>query len=212
MTTPALLVDPPHTAVITMECQRGIIGDLATIPALRAAVEQATMIDAAAAVVDAARSAGALVVHAVAQFRTDRLGSPSNAPLLAFAATIDGQLLEGSESTEVVAELGPQPADIVSARRHGVSPFTGTDLDAILRSRSITTVIAVGVSLNVGITGLCIEAVNLGYRVVVPVDATVAVPPEAGAGIIRHTLSQLAIITESAVVVDALGSGAASAR
>ena len=51
--------------------------------------------------------------------------------------------------------------------------------------------------------GLCIEAVNLGYRVVVPLDATVAVPPAAATGIVRSTLQQLATISTSAAVVEA---------
>ena len=41
----------------------------------------------------------------------------------------------------------------------------------------VTTVIATGVSLNVGILGLCLSAADLGYRVVVPTDAVVGVPP-----------------------------------
>src|SRR4051812_47322580 len=33
------LLDPATTAVVTMECQRGVIGDLATFPALKDAVD-----------------------------------------------------------------------------------------------------------------------------------------------------------------------------
>lgn len=197
------LLAPTTTAIVTMECQRGVVGDLATFPALAEAVASEGTIGAAARVVDAARSAGALVVHALAHFRADRLGSPTNAPLLAYAATIPGQLEEGSAAAELIPELGPASGDISSARRHGVSPFGGTDLDAILRSRGVTTVVAVGVSLNVGILGLCIEAVNAGYRVVVPTDATVAVPPDVGPVLLRATFAQLATLTTADDVVTA---------
>lgn len=197
------VIDPSSTAVVTMECQRGVIGDLATFRALRDAVAERAAVPAMVAVVGAARAAGVPVVHALAHFRADRLGSFTNAPLLAYAATIPGQLEEGSEAAELVPELGPAVTDIVSARRHGVSPFTGTDLDAILRSRGVETVVAVGVSLNVGILGLCIEAVNLGYRVVLPVDATVAVPPAYAEAVLANTLAQLATLTDSAAVVGA---------
>ena len=196
------LIDPSTTAVVTMECQRGVVGDLATFPALRSAVVDGGAIEAMARVVGAARAAGAPVVHALAQFRPDRFGSPTNAPLLAYAARIPGQLEEGSRAAELIPELGPEPADVVSARRHGVSPFTGTDLDALLRSRSVRTVVAVGVSLNVGILGLCIEAVNLGYRVVLPTDATAAVPPSYAETVLANTLAQLATLTDSTAVAD----------
>lgn len=186
-----------------MECQRGVVGDLATFPALRDAVVECETIEAIARLLAAARAAEVQVVHALAHFRADRRGSSTNAPLLAHAATIPGQLIEGSSAAELTPELGPEPADLISARYHGVSPFGGTDLDALLRSCGVKTVVAVGVSLNVGILGLCIEAVNLGYRVVVPLDATAAVPPEAARSIVRSTLAQLATVTDAAAVVDA---------
>lgn len=188
-----------------MECQRGVIGDLATFPAMRDALAGTTVLSSMASVVRAARTAAVPVVHALAVFRPDRLGSATNAPLLAFAATIPGQLEEGSPAAELVPELGPEPTDICSSRRHGVSPFTGTDLDAILRSRRVETIVAVGVSLNVGILGLCIEAVNLGYRVVLPTDATVAVPPSYAEAVLANTLSQLATLTTAEQVVAAWG-------
>lgn len=197
------MVDPATTAIVSMECQRGVIGDLATFPALREAVVDAGLIATMAALLDRGRAVGVTVVHALATFRADRLGSPTNAPLLEFAATIPGQLLEGSPAAQLVPELGPASSDGLSARRHGVSPFTGTDLDALLRSRGITTVVPVGVSLNVGVLGLVIEAVNLGYRVVLPVDATTAVPPDAAAALLRSTYSQLATLTTAAAVVAA---------
>ena len=78
--------------------------------------------------------------------------------------------------------LGPEPSDYVSARRHGVSPFGGTSLDATLRGLGVTTVVATGVSLNLGIPGLAIEAVNLGYRVVLPQDAVCGVPADYADG------------------------------
>ncbi|MFN8051200.1 MAG: cysteine hydrolase [Acidimicrobiales bacterium] len=197
------LVDPATTALVTMECQRGVVGDLATFPALRTAVEESGLVANLAALAGAARAADVPVVHALAHFRPDRVGSPTNAPLLAYAATIPGQLEEGSPAAELIPELGPEPADVCSARRHGVSPFTGTDLDATLRSLGATTVVAAGVSLNVGVLGLCIEAVNLGYRVVVPTDATVAVPPEYATSVLTNTFSQLATLTDTDALVSA---------
>lgn len=199
-----LELDPSTTAVVTMECQRGVIGDLATFPALRSSIDEAGTIEMIATVVRAARQAEATVVHALAVFRSDRAGSFTNAPLLRFAATIPGQLEEGTDAALLVPELSPEPSDLCSTRRHGVSPFTGTDLDALLRSRGVTTVVPVGVSLNVGVLGLTIEAVNLGYEVVLPVDATAAVPAEYADAVLSNTFSQLARLTDAATVVAAL--------
>ncbi|MEZ5322637.1 MAG: isochorismatase family protein [Microthrixaceae bacterium] len=191
----AALVEPSTTAVVTMECQRGVVGDLAGFPELGDAVRRTGMLDRAAALLDAARAAGVFVVHATAVFREDRVGSSSNAPLLRRAASMPGQLLEGSPAAELAPELGFTASDAVSPRRHGVSPFSGTDLDAILRSRGVRTVVGIGASLNVGVMGLAIEAVNLGYEVVLPTDAVVAVPPEAAADLLAVSLRALCTVS-----------------
>ena len=67
--------------------------------------------------------------------------------------------------------------------------------DAILRNLGASTIVAVGVSLNVAIPNLVMDAVNAGYRVVVPRDAAAGVPAEYGTAIIDNTLSLLASIT-----------------
>ena len=59
-----------------------------------------------------------------------------------------------------------QPSDLVLSRIHGLNPMAGTDLDPILRNLGVTTIVVVGVSVNIAITNLVMDAVNLGYRVV----------------------------------------------
>ena len=188
----AEMVAPGHTAMLTMEMQRGIIGDLAVIPDLAAEVANQSVIANTARLAAAAREAGVRVVHCTAEFRADRAGSIANAPMLAVMMRSPGHLEVGSPAAEVVGELGPHPSDIVSSRRHGISPFTGTDLDAILRNLGVGTVVATGVSLNLGIPGLAIEAVNLGYRVAVVTDAVAGVPREYGRAVMDNTLALLA--------------------
>jgi nicotinamidase-related amidase len=73
-----------------------------------------------------------------------------------------------------------------------VSPFGGTTLDATLRALGATTVIATGVSLNLGIPGLAIEGVDLGYHVVVATDAVAGVPADYADAVMRHTLALVA--------------------
>jgi len=136
------LLAPASTAVLTMELQRGVVGDLASLPDLAAEVAATGVLAAAGRLADAARAAGVPVVHCTAEFRPDRAGSAVNAPLLAVMARRAGHLLVGSPEVEVVPELGPAPGDLVSARRSGVSPFIGTDLDVTLRNLRVGTVVA----------------------------------------------------------------------
>ena len=191
----AALAAPAHTAVLTMELQRGVIGDLAALPELAVAVAEAGTLAHTARLLAAARAAGVRVVHCTAEFRADQAGSAANSPMLAAMMRRPAHLVAGTAATEVVPELGRQPTDLVSPRAHGLSPFTGTALDITLRNLGVTTVVATGVSVNLGIIGMAIEAVNLGYHVILPTDCVTGVPAAYVADVIRHTLSLLATRT-----------------
>jgi nicotinamidase-related amidase len=199
------LVGSGHCAVVTMELQRGVVGDLSSFPALADEVERVGVVRQTARLIGAARVVGVPVVHCTAGFRADRLGSPLNAPLIAALLRRPGHLLEGSSAVELVAGLGAGPSDLVSHRRHGVSPFTGTTLDPTLRSLGVSTVVVTGVSLNLGIIGTTIEAVNLGYRVVVASDAVAGIPTAFAADIVRHTLPLVATLVTVDEIVGAFG-------
>jgi nicotinamidase-related amidase len=132
------------------------------------------------------------VVHCTAEFRPDLAGTALNSPLIAVMARRPGHMVVGSPSTEVVPEIGLDEMDVVVPRRHGVSPFTGTSLDATLRNLGAQTVVATGVSVNLAIVGLCIEAVGLGYQVVLPTDAVAGVPRDYADAVIENTLALVA--------------------
>ncbi len=197
----ATLVEPSHTAVLTMELQRGVVGDLASVPELAAEVAASGVIPATSRLVRAARRSQVRVVHCTAEFRADRAGSAANCPMLAVMMRNPAHLIAGSPEAEVIPELGPDAADLLSPRSHGISPFTATSLDVTLRNLGITTVVATGVSVNLGVLGLAIEAVNLGYHVVLPTDCVAGVPASYSSDVIRHTLALLATRTTADHVV-----------
>ncbi|MHB8680580.1 MAG: isochorismatase family protein [Acidimicrobiales bacterium] len=190
----AALVSAGHTAVLTMELQRGVVGDRSSFPELAAAVTEAGVFPNTARLLAGARAAGVPVVHCTAGFLEDRAGSPANAPLITAMLRRPQHLLEGTEAVDLVPELGVVPGDLVSHRRHGVSPFGGTDLHAVLVGLGTRTVVATGVSLNLGIPGLCIEAVNLGYHVVVATDAVAGIPADYAEAVLRNSVSLVATL------------------
>jgi nicotinamidase-related amidase len=196
------LASPAHTAVLTMEMQRGVIGDLATIPALAEAAATAGVVDATARLLTSARESGTRVVHCTAEFRPDRAGSAVNAPLLAAMMRQPGHLVAGSDAAQVMPELRLQPGDVISSRVHGLSPFTATSLDVTLRNLGVRTVVATGVSVNIGIFGMVLEAVNLGYSVVLPTDCVTGVPADYAAGVIEQSLALMATCVRSDDLID----------
>ena len=141
------LVDPAHTALVTQECQRGVIGDLSALPEL--AIAARPMLANVAALVAAARAAGAPVIHCTALRRADGLGANRNARIFGYMAKSKHPLLPGSPAAELVPEIELAPSDLVLPRWHGLSPFQGTELDFLLRNLGVRTIVGVGVSVGI---------------------------------------------------------------
>ena len=189
------LVAPAHTAVVTCEMQRGIIGDLAVMRELADECNAMGMFDAVAALVRDARSAGVRVVHATVELRGDRAGLSINNPMMAFVVKNPDQVRQGTPFAELLPELGPEPEDIECRRIHGLTPFTGTELDSILRNLGIRTIVPVGVSVNEALLGLCLSAADLGYHIALPTDAIAGIPRSYAEDVIKHSLAFLSNLT-----------------
>jgi biuret amidohydrolase len=196
----ASLVAPGHTALVTQECQNGVIGEQAVFPELAVAA-RAAMIGNAARLTKAARAVGVQVVHCLALRRADGLGSSSNARIFGAARKSGVVLLPGSSAAEVVPEIGVEDTDIVLTRYHGLGPMGGTDLNGVLRALGATTVVGIGVSVNVGMTNFVMDAVNAGYQFVLPRDAVAGIPASYADAVIDNTLSLLATVVTTDDVV-----------
>jgi len=111
------------------------------------------------------------------------------------------KLLPGSEAAQIVPEVEVQDSDLVLPRLHGLSPFQGTELDFLLRNLGVTTIVGVGVSVNVAITNLAFDAVNTGYQMVIPRDAVAGFPHEYVEAVFANTLGAIATLVASADLV-----------
>ena len=189
----ASLVDPRTTAVVTSEVQNGVVGERSALPALAEAA--APMVDRLGVLCDAGRAAGVRVIHATAARRADGAGSNENARLFLGVRKSPVALLPGSEAAQVVPRLGPAPEDLVLGRLHGLNPMAGTDLDPVLRNLGVTTIVVTGVSVNVAVTNLVMDAVNKGYQVVVPRDAVCGIPQAYADAVLDNTIALLATLT-----------------
>jgi nicotinamidase-related amidase len=193
------LVDPERAALVISECQRDVVGDLSRLPMLADAAGQA--VGNIARLAEAARRSGVQVVHATAIARSDGRGANTNTRL---SAGLKRRLEQGGiqpdpqAGAEVVSQIGVAPSDIVLTRLHGMSPMHDTGLDAVLRNLGVSTMVAVGVSLNVAIPNLVMDAVNRGYFACVPRDAVAGTPADYGAAMLEHTIGYLAYLTTTA--------------
>ena len=195
----AALVDPTHTALVTQECQNGVIGDGAVLRDLADEAHREAVPNIAR-LVRAARVAGVPVVHCLAVRRADDRGSNHNARLFLGTRKLGIRIEPGSQAAEVLPEIGVEPDDLVLSRFHGLGPMGGTDLDAVLRNLGVTTIVGTGVSVNVAMTNFAMDAVNAGYQFVLPRDAVAGVPAEYARAVIDNTLAFIATVTTAAEV------------
>jgi nicotinamidase-related amidase len=198
----AVILEPGSTAILCMEMQRGVVGELA-MPRHRPlgdAVYSAGIPARLAGLMEAGRRAGVQVVYCNAVKRPDHKGAFLNTPMLVQTADLPEFMREGSESVQVIPELRVDPADLVSSRYHGFSPFTETALDIMLRAQGIRTIVATGVSLNRGITAMAFEGVSRGYNVVVARDCVTGLPAEYAAAQLQHGLEAISRILDAAQI------------
>lgn len=219
----SLVIEPARTAVIVVDMQNdfGSSGGMMALAGIDISGNRA-VIPATSRVLVASRQAGMLVIYLKMAFRADLsdAGAPDtpnwlkHLPLRATEETTtpDGRasriLVRDTWNTDVVAELQPEPADVV-LYKHRYSGFYETDLDKVLRSRSINSLIFTGWTTSVCVESTVRDAMFRDYRCLVLEDCT-AEP--IGKGLLRsnHEASLLAIqilfgwISESAKLISAL--------
>jgi nicotinamidase-related amidase len=189
----AAVLDPGHTAIVTSEVQEAVVGEVSALPELAEAA-RSQMLPNLVRLLPVARAAGVQVVHCTAYRRDDAKGANSNARLFAGVRKSPVAMLPGSRGVQLLPELGPEPEDLVLTRTHGLDPMSGTDLDPVLRNLGIRTIVPTGVSVNVAITNLVMDAVNHGYTVVLPRDAVAGLPKAYADAVIDNTLALLAVV------------------
>ncbi|MGR6969091.1 cysteine hydrolase [Streptomyces cynarae] len=189
------LLDLPATVLLTVECQHGVLGPDGALPELAREARSSGALANVARLVAAAHEGGVQVIHAIAERRPDGRGASRNARLFRAAERLPVQQLTGTRTVRVAAPVEVREEDLVVRRLHGLSPLTGTEVDALLRNLGCRTLIVTGVSANVAIPNTVFDAVNRGYTAVVPADAIAGVPSDYTPAMIRNTLSLVATIT-----------------
>lgn len=180
-----------RTAVVCVECQNGVLGADSVLPAL--ATDSAGLVDSVRRLLDAAREFGARVVHAT--YEGSLGGVPTGTARLWRAlgpATAEWQ--PGAIATQVVPEL-LDPTDIVLPRHHGLFPTLDTELLPVLKGFGVSTVVLVGVSLNLAITHTAGHTTQAGFDLVVPRDAVGGTPAEYAEQVLNNTIAVLGRLT-----------------
>lgn len=203
--TTDLVLDPATTALVLIEYQNefttagGVLHD-AVAPVMNAT----TMLPKTVALVEAARAAGVTIMHAPITF------APGYAEITRHPYGILKGVVEGNAFVKdtwgaaIVDELTPVEGDIVIEGKRGLDTFASTNLDFILRSTGIRTVILGGFLTNCCVESTMRSAYEKGYQVITLTDATAATSPEEHDAAIRYDYPMFSVPVEAQQVIDAL--------
>lgn len=181
--------DPRESAVLFVECQRGVIGDLSVLPALAEAAQPAR--EAMGRLAAGARVAGALVVHLTYLPLAGGRSASRRAPLMRTTGR-SADWTETHPAMEVIPEIGVSPDDLVLPRHQGISPVHRTEILTILRNLGVDQVVLAGVSTNLAIPLAAVGAADEGFGVTVATDAAVGTPASHHASMLKHSLAFVA--------------------
>jgi len=113
------------------------------------------------------------------------------APLMR-RTTTSGEWHPAHPAYEIVSEIGVGPDDLLLPRHQGISPVHQTEVLSILRNMHIDEVVVAGVSTNLAIPMAVVGAADEDFGVTVVTDASVGIPAEHHASMLKHSLSFVA--------------------
>lgn len=205
MTEEQLTLDPERTAVVLIEFQNeftspgGVLHD-----AVAPVMEKTGMLANTVALVDIARAAGVSVMHAPITFAPG-YGELTRHPYGILAGVVAGNaFVKGTWGAAIIDELAPVDGDILIEGKRGLDTFASTNLDFILRSKGIDTVILGGFLTNCCVESTMRSAYENGYRVITLTDCTAATSVEEHDNAISYDYPMFSLPMESTAVAAAL--------
>jgi nicotinamidase-related amidase len=154
-------VDPKRTAVVLIEYQNDFTSEGGALHgAVKDVMDSTGMLENTRQLVEAARDAGATIVHAPIMFAPG-YGELAEHPYGILKGVVDSTaFVKGQWGAEIVDALAPQEGDVIVEGKRGLDTFATTNLDFILRARGITTI-----ALGGFLTNCCVEStMRTGYE------------------------------------------------
>jgi len=153
-----IVIDKNRTAVLIMDYQNDVVQ---RVPENK----REELVERARTVLSNARSSQLPVIYVVVRFRE---GYPEVSPRNKRFATMknSGQMQEGTSGAEIHPKLSPHPGDIVVTKRR-VGAFSTTDLESILRSKNIDTLVLLGIATSGVVLSTVRWAADMDYAMVV---------------------------------------------
>jgi nicotinamidase-related amidase len=175
----AMSIDPKTTALVLIEYQNDFTTEGGVLHgAVAGVMDKTSMLENTKRVVDKAREAGATVMHAPITF-AEGYNELSSHPYGILKGVVDGNaFVKDSWGAAIVDDLSPESGDIVIEGKRGLDTFASTNLDFILRSKGIKTIVLGGFLTNCCVESTMRTGYENGYEVITLSDCVAATSEE----------------------------------
>jgi len=182
-----MAIDPTTTALVLIEYQNEFTSEGGVLHGAVAAVMQETgMLENTVRAVHEARERGVSIMHAPITFAPG-YGELTRHPYGILKGVVDGNaFVKGTWGAAIVDALATQAGDIVIEGKRGLDTFASTNLDFILRSKGIQTVVLAGFLTNCCVESTMRTAYEHGFDVVTLTDCVAATSREAQAAALTY--------------------------
>jgi ureidoacrylate peracid hydrolase len=210
LTTLAEKVDPEHAALVVVDVQNDFCDDDGAFARLGRDVKLLhPMVDRLQRLIDCARAAGVLVIF-MQYCQNDLTESEVHLEQRSRGRAGTRYCEEGSRGAEFY-RVGPKPEEPV-VKKHRYSGFVGTDLDVILRSSGIQSLIMTGIATSGCVEATARDGFMLDYYVVVVDDCCGSYSQELHNGTLQNVRDAYGIVASSDEVIATWNTAGEGAR
>lgn len=165
-------MDPRTTAIVLIEFQNDFTTEGGTLHgAVKEVMDATHTVEHAVAAADAVRRAGGAVLHCPITFAPG-YGEITAHPYGILKGVVDSSsFVRGGWGAEICDELTPVDGDIIIEGKRGLDAFGSTNLDFVLRSKGIVTVVLAGFLTNCCVESTMRTAYERGFEVITLTDA-----------------------------------------
>ena len=205
-------MDPATTAIVLVEYQNDFTTEGGVLHgAVKTVMDSTDMLTHTKALVEAARSAGVTIIHSPIQFAAGYYEITKH-PYGILKGVVDSSaFVKGTWGAEIVGDLTPADGDIVLEGKRGLDAFASTNLDFILRSKGIETVVLSGFLTNCCVESTMRSAYERGYEVITLTDCVAGTSEAEHANAITYDYPMFSKPTTSTDFLAALTGALASA-